>query len=129
MTDAETPKKSGLRGVGLFGVAIIGVAALLWGQIIWNNLRADDPLLEGWEPYSEAGFEAAIATGGPVVVEIYASWCPVCIVQHQVFEEVWSTQTYPTLTAIRVDFDKDRAFIEKHNVEATGLLLYFRNGA
>lgn len=109
-------------------VALVVAVTFVGGRLLWTNLRAPDPLLAGWQDYSAPTFEEAIRNGGPVIVEAYASWCPTCIVQHQAFERLWSRRSYPGVTFIRIDYDRDSAFRDSHGIEATGLLLHFENG-
>ncbi len=132
MTEAASTKRKGfagwLMGGGAITLALALVAAWLWGGMALRAFRADDPLLNGWLPYEAAAFEQAVATGGPVIVEVYAPWCPTCIAQHQAFEEVWSRESWPELTAFRVDYDADKAFREANDVRSTGLLMLYRDG-
>jgi thiol:disulfide interchange protein DsbD len=49
--------------------------------VIWLSLSITLRLLGGlaWQPYSDAAFAAARATGKPVLVEFTANWCPNCL--------------------------------------------------
>lgn len=128
MSNNLTANKDRFMRGGVLSLLLIVVAGVLWGQIIWNNLRPDDPFLDGWQPYEAVAFQEAVAGGGPVIVEVYASWCPTCIVQHQAFEEVWSRQAYPELKAFRVDYDRDQDFVTANDIRGTGILIHYRDG-
>jgi thiol:disulfide interchange protein len=41
----------------------------------WGAALADAPAAQ---PFDQAAFDAALAEGRPVLVEVSASWCPVC---------------------------------------------------
>ena len=112
--------------------ATIVIVALMviafFGDIAYMNLRSADPILPGWEEYDHAKFEARLAAGDPMLVEVYASWCPTCLKQHEVFEELQEAGKFQNLRAIRVDFDRDIAFRNKYNLNYTGTLMVFKDG-
>jgi len=110
--------------IGLTGL----IAIALWGNLAYMNLRPADPVLPGWEDYSPSRFEALMARDEPVLVEIYASWCPTCLLQHRAFEDLQDQGNAPQIRAIRVDFDRDESFIKAHGFTGTGTLVVFRNG-
>lgn len=110
--------------VGLTGL----IAAVLWGNLAYMNLRSTDPILPGWEEYSPDRFAELMARDEPVLVEIYASWCPTCLLQHKAFEALQATTDAPQIRSVRVDFDRDTDFIKAHGYSATGLLVIFRRG-
>jgi len=109
--------------IGITGLIVIA----LWGNLIYMNLRAADPILPGWEEYEPARFEELMARGEPVMVEIYAPWCPTCLLQHKAFETLHKEGRAPKIRAVRVDFDRDTAFIEKHGFNNTGTIAIFQN--
>jgi thiol:disulfide interchange protein DsbD len=58
--------------------------------VIWLSLSITLRLLGGlaWQPYSDAAFVAARATGKPVLVEFTANWCPNCLsIEASVFHD------------------------------------------
>ncbi len=112
----------------VINIGLVLVIVVLGGQLIWNNLRPDDPLLPEWEPYTQERFDALSATGAPVVVEVYASWCPTCIAQHAAFKELWARKTYDAIHFMRVDYDADSAFVNAQGIRGTGTLLLYRKG-
>ncbi len=110
--------------VGITGLIVLVLA----GNLIYMNLRAPDPILPGWEEYDPARFELLMASDEPVLVEIYASWCPTCLLQHRAFEALHQEGRAPAIRAIRVDFDRDHDFVKARGFQGTGLLVIFRNG-
>jgi len=58
--------------------------------VVWFSLSITLRLLGGlaWQPYSDAAFAAARATGKPVLVEFTANWCPNCLsIEASVFHD------------------------------------------
>ena len=110
--------------VGTSGLII----AALWGNLIYMNLRSDDTILAGWENYETTRFEELMATGEPILVEVYASWCPTCLLQHKAFETLVEQDNAPRIHAIRVDYEEDTDFTQKYQLLGTGMLILFENG-
>ncbi len=110
--------------IGITGV----IAVMLFGNLIYMNLRSDDPILAGWEEYETSRFEELQERGEPLLVEVYASWCPTCLLQHKAFETLVEEGKAPKIRAIRVDFEENIPFRQEHNLHGTGMLIIFENG-
>ncbi|RMF01444.1 MAG: hypothetical protein D6773_10075, partial [Alphaproteobacteria bacterium] len=74
-------------------IALIVGLALGW-KLIYMNLRSDDPLPYGFVQYDGANLQAALAQGGPVIVNVYASWCPTCMAQHKALENILRDESF-----------------------------------
>lgn len=111
---------------------ILGMMLLIGGfaakDLIWLNLRADDPLLAGWQEYSVSEFDQLAQTDQPVLIEVYASWCPTCFAQHRAMEELWADGKARDLPALRVDFDRNKDFLAQYQIRATGHMMVFKQG-
>tara|TARA_R110002096_G_scaffold73473_1_gene174234 strand:+ start:285 stop:722 length:438 start_codon:yes stop_codon:yes gene_type:complete len=112
------------KSIGISGLII----AALWGNLIYMNLRLSDPILPGWEEYSQPRFEELLERGEPLLVEVYASWCPTCLLQHKAFETLIEESQAPNIRAIRVDYERDPDFLQKYNIRGTGILIIFADG-
>ncbi len=120
----KTSFKKIWASVGISGVII----AVLWGNLIYMNLRPSDPILAGWEEYNPVRFDELQKRGEPLLVEIYAPWCPTCLLQHRAFEHLVDENKAPAIRAIRVDFDTNEEFRNRYNLHGTGILLLFKDG-
>ena len=60
------------------------------------------------ERYELRSFEEALASG-PVVVHVYAAWCPVCRTQKPALAALAKDQALAAARFVTVDFDKDRS--------------------
>jgi len=123
-SNMKTSLKKIWARVGITGLII----AVLFGNLIYMNLRPADPIITGWEEYTPARFEELMAKKELVLVEIYASWCPTCLLQHKAFETLVNEGNFPPIRAIRVDYDRDTDFIAQYRMQGTGLLVLFKNG-
>ena len=125
---AKKPSHSWLKKVwaqiGFVGLIVI----MLWGNLIYMNLRPSDPILPGWEEYSTPRFEELMSRGEPLLVEVYASWCPTCLLQHKALETLHEEGRGPKIRAIRVDFDRDEDFRRAFGFNHTGTMVLFNQG-
>lgn len=110
--------------VGFIGL----IAILLWGNLLYMNLRPSDPVLPGWEEYSTPRFEELMQRGEPLLVEVYAPWCPTCLLQHRALETLHAEGRGPQIRAIRVDFDRDTDFLERYAFRHTGTMVLYNHG-
>ena len=55
--------------------------------------------------YDAAAFKAAQDAGKPILVDVFAPWCPTCKAQMKVLETLKSKPDYAALTVFQVDFD------------------------
>lgn len=110
--------------IGFIGL----IAIILWGNLLYMNIRPSDPILPGWEEYNADRFDTLINRGEPLLVEIYASWCPTCLAQHKAFEKLIEQGRQPNIRAVRVDFDRDVNFRNANNLNYTGVLIFYRDG-
>ena len=53
------------------------------------------------QPYAKDAAQAAIASGKPVVIEVYASWCPICQSQASAVEAMKAEPAYKDLAFSR----------------------------
>jgi thioredoxin len=77
--------------------------------------------------YEAQSFESAIASG-PVVVHVYAGWCPVCRKQEPILASLAKDQAMAGVRFVTVDFDKDRQFLRTYRVGNQSIILLFKNG-
>jgi thioredoxin 1 len=78
--------------------------------------------------YEARSFEEALASGRPIVVHVYAGWCPVCRAQKPVLEELAKDKAFEGVKYVTVDFDKDKEFLRRHRVATQSVILAFKNG-
>ena len=81
---------------------------------------------QGWVQYSPQAFAAAQASGDPVVVDVYAPWCPTCRAQAPILDELRQDDRLANATFIKVNFDKNKAFLRAHRIPRQSTILVFR---
>jgi thioredoxin 1 len=78
------------------------------------------------QPYDEKAFQAAKAAGGPVLVEIAASWCPVCKEQGALLDKLSADPKFANVTRFRVDYDDQKAAVKGFHAKSQGTLVLFK---
>lgn len=80
------------------------------------------------EPFESRAFEAALAEGGPVLVEVYAPWCPVCRAQTVILTDLAAEPQYSALRIIKVDFDSQKDVVRAFGAQFQSTLILFVGG-
>jgi thiol-disulfide isomerase/thioredoxin len=79
------------------------------------------------QPYSKEAAQGAIASGKPVIIEVYASWCPICQAQATAVDAMKNEAAYKDIAFFRVDYDKQKDAVNAlHSSRAT--LIVYRGG-
>lgn len=83
----------------------------------------------GWTQYSASSFAAAQNAGKTIVVDVHADWCPTCRAQQPILNELRKDKRLANAVFIRVDFDKDKAFLRTHRIPRQSTILVFKGKA
>jgi thiol-disulfide isomerase/thioredoxin len=95
-------------------LALLGIAAL-----VATGARAFEV-----RPYDEAAAQKAILSGKPVVLEVYASWCPICQSQATVIDAIKDKPAYRDIAYFRVDFDAQKDVVKALNSPRATFIVY-----
>jgi len=74
-------------------------------------------------------FEAAQKEGKPILLEIYAAWCPVCLVQRPIIEDLALSDRFKEVVYLEVDFDRQKDVLRKLNAQKQSTLIVFKGKA
>lgn len=107
------------RRLVLGGAVMLGMAAAIAPALSLAN---------GFKPYTKATFDQALKSGKPVLVHVHAGWCPVCVKQETVFNELSNTPAFGKLTAFVVDFDRHVDFKKEYGINNQSVVLVFKGG-
>ena len=80
------------------------------------------------QAYNQAVFDALQKQGKPTLVMIHADWCPVCKAQEPILSELLKTPELQPITALRVDFDTQKAVVKAFKVQYQSTLIVFKGG-
>jgi thiol-disulfide isomerase/thioredoxin len=80
----------------------------------------------GPKPFDQKAFEAAQASGKPILVEVSAPWCPTCKAQAPILSRLRSDPRFRQLVSFNVDFDSQKDLLRKFNVQRQSTLIVFK---
>ncbi len=80
----------------------------------------------GWTTYDEAEFMMAQKKGKTIVVDVYADWCPTCRAQAPILEELRTEKQSGNVLFVKVNFDKEKAFLRAHRIPRQSTVLVFK---
>ncbi|WP_029416332.1 thioredoxin family protein [Brevundimonas bacteroides] len=75
--------------------------------------------------FTRAAFESAQAAGKPILVDIYAPWCPVCRAQEPILETLQAQPANAELIVFRVDFDSQRDVVRSFHAQRQSTLIAY----
>jgi thiol-disulfide isomerase/thioredoxin len=77
-----------------------------------------------FQPYDAAAVQKAIASGKPVVVHVYASWCLQCHAQASILDSLKRDPAYNGVSFFRVDYDGQKDVVAKLDCPRSTLIAY-----
>ncbi|MDE2198096.1 MAG: thioredoxin family protein [Rhodospirillales bacterium] len=75
--------------------------------------------------FTEQQFKAAQAKGEPILVEIFATWCPTCAQQKPIIDRLAATPQFKGLVILRVDFDSQKDVVRAFGARMQSTLVVF----
>jgi thiol-disulfide isomerase/thioredoxin len=79
-------------------------------------------------PYTPEAFDSAVAAGKPILVEIHATWCPVCKKQAPILSDLEKNQKFDDLVVVHVDFDAQKDAVRRFGAQMQSTLIVFKGG-
>ncbi len=80
-------------------------------------------------PFEQAIFEEALAEGRPVLVDVWASWCPTCRRQGRVLSTLLAEERYTGVLWLKVDFDDQKEVVRAFQAPRQSVLIMYAAGA
>jgi thioredoxin 1 len=77
------------------------------------------------KPFTQAAFEASQKAGNPILVHIWASWCPTCAAQAPILSEIEADPAYRHLVVYTVDFDKQKDAVKAFGARMQSTLIVY----
>lgn len=79
-------------------------------------------------PFTAEAFDAAVASGQPVLVHVAAPWCPICKAQHPTLEKLLGEPRFAKMQAFDIDFDTDKPALRKVGAQLQSTLIVYKGG-
>jgi thioredoxin 1 len=76
--------------------------------------------------FDQKAFTAAQAAGRPILVEVHASWCPVCKRQRPILAKLATDARFKRMVSFEIDFDSQKDLVRRFNVHKQSTLIVFK---
>ena len=113
----RTSRRSILKA-GL-GIVVLGLGVLAGATIAGASEKM---------AFDQAKFDGALKAGKPVLLEVHASWCPVCKVQTPILGDLAASPKYNDVVRFNIDFDTQKDLLRTLNVQKQSTLIAFKGG-
>lgn len=80
------------------------------------------------QPFTQAAFDQLTHDGKPVVVDVFATWCPTCKAQKPIIDALSRQPAYQQVAVLKVDFDTDKTVLRQFRVGMQSTLIAFKGG-
>jgi thiol-disulfide isomerase/thioredoxin len=77
------------------------------------------------KPYDAAAFKAAQDAGAPILVDVFAPWCPTCKAQQQVLDKLKANPDLDKITVFKVDYDNQPEAVQSFNARMQSTLIAY----
>lgn len=78
------------------------------------------------KPFSEAAFAAAQGAGKPIVIHVYAPWCPTCRAQEPILQKLEAEPKFAGAESFRVDFDGQKDAVKALKARNQSTIIVFK---
>ena len=79
-----------------------------------------------WKDFDAGAFAAAQQEGKPILVDVFAAWCPVCRAQNPILTQLTREPKYKDLVVLKADFDTQKDALKTLNVQRQSTLIVFK---
>jgi len=80
-------------------------------------------------PFDRAAFDAAVKAGGPVLVDVSATWCATCHAQEAVLADLMQFPPYDAFKTFVVDYDTEKDIMRSFGTQQRSTLIVYKGGA
>lgn len=77
------------------------------------------------QDFTQPAFDAARKTGKPILVHVWASWCPTCKAQGPTLSQILADPASKDLVVFRVNFDTQKDVVKDFGVRMQSTLIAF----
>lgn len=81
-----------------------------------------------FKPFEQQAFDAALQSRQPVLIDVYADWCPTCKRQVKVLSPLLQEEQFKHYTLFKVDYDEQKDALKQFKVNRQSTLILFNQG-
>lgn len=79
-----------------------------------------------WKPFNQKAFSAAKKEGKPILVDVFAAWCPVCRAQNPILTQLTREPKFKDMVVFKLDFDTQKDDLRALNAQSQSTLIVFK---
>jgi thioredoxin len=79
-----------------------------------------------WKPFDAAAFAQAQKDGKPILVDIFAAWCPVCRAQNPILTQLTRAPKFDDMVVFKIDFDDQKDAVRAVKATAQSTLIVYQ---
>jgi thioredoxin len=79
-----------------------------------------------WKPFDAASFAQAQKDDKPILVDIFAAWCPVCRAQNPILVQMTREPKFDDLVVFKVDFDNQKDDVRALKATSQSTLIVYK---
>lgn len=79
-----------------------------------------------WKPFDAAAFAQAQKDGKPILVDIFAAWCPVCRAQNPILTQLTREPKFKDLVVFKIDFDTQKDDVRAVKATSQSTLIVYK---
>ena len=79
-----------------------------------------------WKEFDAAAFAEAQKDGKPILVDIFAAWCPVCRAQNPILVQVTREPKFDGLVVFKIDFDDQKDAVRAVKATSQSTLIVYQ---
>jgi thioredoxin len=79
-----------------------------------------------WKPFDAAAFADAQKDGKPILVDIFAVWCPVCRAQNPILTQLTRAPKFDDMVVFKIDFDTQKDAVRALKATSQSTLIVFK---
>ena len=102
--------------------AVLGFLAAVPAMVASHGFAAERV------PFDRAAFDAAVAAGGPVLIDVFAPWCSTCRAQSAVLADLFSRPQFADFKVFVIDYDSEKDIMRSFGVQQRSTLIAFAGG-
>jgi thiol-disulfide isomerase/thioredoxin len=78
-----------------------------------------------WKTFDAAAFAQAQKEGKPILVDIFAVWCPVCRAQNPILTQLTREPKFDNMVVFKVDYDEQKADVRALKATSQSTLIVY----
>jgi thiol-disulfide isomerase/thioredoxin len=78
-----------------------------------------------WKTFDAAAFAQAQKEGKPILVDIFAVWCPVCRAQNPILTQLTKQPKFDNMVVFKVDYDEQKADVRALKATSQSTLIVY----